>query len=191
MIPTALNPPRYYEAKMRFVAVLDSLLDETDFEHLTIKRICEAADVTRPTFYHYFQDKYEIVQWHSDLIAQMGIFEIGRTLDWHDGYFISIKGHHEHKHLYSNVTKSRGYQSLSRYSERVRKENLIHTIVDYHHRELSKELLFQISALAIAETTMVTRWMRDGLPGRPDDLAQLLTAIIPRELYELLNRPIA
>ncbi|MDR0513560.1 MAG: TetR/AcrR family transcriptional regulator, partial [Coriobacteriaceae bacterium] len=181
MIPTTLSPPQDYEAKMRFVSILSALFHEIDFEHLTVKQICEMAEVTRPTFYHYFHDKYEIVQWHSDLIAQMGIFQIGRSLNWREGYFISLHGHFEHRLLYKNVAKVRGFQALSRYSERARKENLVHTIVDHCHRELSKELLFQVSALAIAETTLAMRWMSDGFSESPSEMAELLESIVPKE----------
>lgn len=33
------------------------------FDKLTIKMITDAAGVIRPTFYNYFQDKYEVMEW--------------------------------------------------------------------------------------------------------------------------------
>ena len=39
------------------------LVAKKGFEKLTIKMITDAAGVIRPTFYNYFQDKYEVMEW--------------------------------------------------------------------------------------------------------------------------------
>ena len=33
------------------------------FDKITIKMITDQAGVIRPTFYNYFQDKYEVMEW--------------------------------------------------------------------------------------------------------------------------------
>jgi AcrR family transcriptional regulator len=188
MFPGDLDFPRDYEHKMRFVAAIDNLLDDTSFDKLTVKTICEQTGVTRPVFYRYFHDKYEVIQWNSDLIAARGIFQIGRTLSWYDGYYLTCSGHRDLRHLYCKIASARGYQSLPRYSERVRKENLIHTVVDYHKLALTKSLLFQISALAVSETTLACRWMRDGMQASPTEMAEMFVQIVPPELGRIFDR---
>ena len=44
-----------------------------DFDKITIRRITDAAGVIRPTFYNYFRDKYEVLEWivDSELIGPM------------------------------------------------------------------------------------------------------------------------
>ena len=39
------------------------LLLKRSFDKITIKMITDAAGVIRPTFYNYFQDKYEVMEW--------------------------------------------------------------------------------------------------------------------------------
>ena len=39
------------------------LVVKKGFDKLTIKMITDAAGVIRPTFYNYFQDKYEVMEW--------------------------------------------------------------------------------------------------------------------------------
>ena len=39
------------------------LLKRGTFDKITIKMITDGAGVIRPTFYHYFQDKYEGMEW--------------------------------------------------------------------------------------------------------------------------------
>ena len=35
------------------------------FDKITIKMITDQAGVIRPTFYNYFQDKYEVMEWRT------------------------------------------------------------------------------------------------------------------------------
>jgi AcrR family transcriptional regulator len=44
------------------VKVAGELLGEVGFEKLTSNAICARASVTPPAFYHYFNDKYEILE---------------------------------------------------------------------------------------------------------------------------------
>ncbi len=42
---------------------LKGLMQKHPFEKITIKMITDAAGVIRPTFYNYFCDKYEVLEW--------------------------------------------------------------------------------------------------------------------------------
>lgn len=42
-------------------ATLQSLMTECSFETITVKQICERADVSRVTFYSHFPDKYALL----------------------------------------------------------------------------------------------------------------------------------
>ena len=39
------------------------LVQEKPFDKITVRMITDSAGVIRPTFYHYFQDKYEVIEW--------------------------------------------------------------------------------------------------------------------------------
>jgi hypothetical protein len=120
---------------------------------------------------------------------QEGIFQIGRSLNWRDGYKISLIGHWKCRHLYTKSAAAHGYQSLSRYTERARRKNLIETVADFRRCELSHSLLIQIKALAISETTLVMRWMRDNMDESVDEIRDGLVSIVPHQLFLLLDKP--
>lgn len=52
-----------------------------DFEKITIKMITDSSNVIRPTFYYYFQDKYDLLEWimvkkifeNTDKLIDMGM----------------------------------------------------------------------------------------------------------------------
>lgn len=49
--------------KMLLGESLQALMLKYPFEKITIKMITDKAGVIRPTFYNYFQDKYELLEW--------------------------------------------------------------------------------------------------------------------------------
>lgn len=55
---------------------LKVLMQDHPFEKITIKMITDEAGVIRPTFYNYFCDKYEVVEW----IFNENIIEKVRTM---------------------------------------------------------------------------------------------------------------
>lgn len=48
------------ETEERLIASFKKLMIDHPFNKITIKMITDSANVIRPTFYNYFQDKYEI-----------------------------------------------------------------------------------------------------------------------------------
>ena len=52
------------------------LVKRTGFDKITIKQITDATGVIRPTFYNYFQDKYEVMEW----LLERDIFGEARKL---------------------------------------------------------------------------------------------------------------
>ncbi|MBQ1549066.1 MAG: TetR family transcriptional regulator [Clostridia bacterium] len=55
------------------------LLGQQTIEKITVSHICEKTGIDRKTFYRYFKDKYEVVEWiyHHDYYEK-----IGATDDW-------------------------------------------------------------------------------------------------------------
>ena len=53
---------RGFETYEKLVKAAGELLGDVGFERLTSNAICARAGVTPPAFYHYFQDKYEILE---------------------------------------------------------------------------------------------------------------------------------
>jgi len=49
--------------QMLMASGLKHLMLKYPFEKITIKMITDEAKIVRPTFYHYFQDKYELLEW--------------------------------------------------------------------------------------------------------------------------------
>ena len=51
------------ERKQAFAASLTNLLRKEAIEKITVDQICEEANVHRSTFYRYFTDKYDLLEY--------------------------------------------------------------------------------------------------------------------------------
>lgn len=52
---------RQYEKREMIIDKATELMNEVGFERMTVRMICEAADISAGTFYHYFKNKSELI----------------------------------------------------------------------------------------------------------------------------------
>ena len=55
------NNQRFRETELRMEAAMLDLMKDMEFERITVKRICERAQVNRSTFYAHFIDIYDML----------------------------------------------------------------------------------------------------------------------------------
>lgn len=55
------NNQRYRDMDKKLKSTLLELLKNTDFEKVTVKKLCETACVNRTTFYAHYADIYEMM----------------------------------------------------------------------------------------------------------------------------------
>lgn len=49
--------------KNQIVEATEELVKSMPFDSVTVTAICKQAGMSRPTFYRYFEDKFDVVQW--------------------------------------------------------------------------------------------------------------------------------
>ena len=175
---------------MKVVDATIRLLGGKGLDELSVGAICAEAGISRTTFYYHFNDKFDIVQWHYDYVAERNLFETGRTLTWFQAHYRNTYAILEKEKLYLAGFELRGYQSLFSYAKRQRIDSLKATITEYKNQPLDRELGFQIFALAEAEVASMSRWFKDGMPFDLETLCHYLEGIVPSRLHDLLAEPV-
>ncbi len=51
---------KYAKTKRRIIRAFIHLMQHTDFESITVKKICDEAEISRGSFYNHFKDKYDV-----------------------------------------------------------------------------------------------------------------------------------
>lgn len=174
----------------RFLDAAEALLVDRSFAKLSVTDICTQAQVSRQTFYRYFEDKYDLTQWHFTHVVAKPLIELGRTMNWYDATLAAINEIVARKTLYvAAYQQSRGYQSISAFGHRSIRDILTETITEYRSVEMTDELAFQIRYHAEATLNVFTNWGRKGMQIPPETFARYLCECIPHGLFKLLNGP--
>lgn len=63
-----MEDKRIKKTKQQFRQALIALLSDRPFEQITVKSICDRADISRITFYAHYADKYELAE---DIFQEM------------------------------------------------------------------------------------------------------------------------
>jgi AcrR family transcriptional regulator len=177
-----------YPMRMRIVYAVNEAVETIPIEHLSVTSICKIAGISRPTFYRYFSDKYEIGQWYWNVLAQEYLIETGRTLSSYEGNYLMLQCFYSFKSFFCNAFKLEGYNSIHHHGARLRRQSLMETIRDFKNSLITEELQFQIDFLVIAEPALVSRWVLEGMKIPPSRLATLIEEAMPRGLHEILNQ---
>jgi len=69
--------PRIQKTKILLFASLAEALEEKDFVHITVKDICETANVNRSTFYRHYEDKLDLLRRGSEELFDKIILDSG------------------------------------------------------------------------------------------------------------------
>jgi AcrR family transcriptional regulator len=173
--------------RLTILRAFESLLEETAYPAISIDDICNAAYISKPTFYRYFKSKDDIFHWLTKLGFQWGVAEIGRSYSWEEGYRISLVVAYRHRVFYAAPQSPELFSSLLDVGWNYQSDALKETLVKYRGIEISEKLSYQIEALARAQCHMARRWAVEGMTIPPATMAEYLASSTPYELYGLLD----
>ena len=69
---------RQDRTKYRLAAAMKKCMERMPVEKVTVKEIVEECGTTRQTFYRYFLDKYDLINWYFDKILSESFEHMGR-----------------------------------------------------------------------------------------------------------------
>lgn len=185
------NKESINDIKMRFhiVDALNKALEHTPYDEVAIKQICSAANISRPTFYRYFVNKESIPQWYIEHYFDIGSFQVGRTLSWHDGQFITLTGMKRASEFFRRLEEPNGCISLRQFGAKIHADKLRETVTEYRHFELTDRLDFQIDTFARTQANITVRWIAAGMVIPVETFVGYSNSVVPPELFAMLELP--
>ncbi len=170
-----------------FKAFLDLSKDQ-NYDSISAKSIYTRSGVAKSTFYQHFGSKDDILHWYWGMITEAGIVQIGRSLTWEEGHYITTSGIEFAFSLIKASAQSKDTLSgFLPYALRDRKEQIRKTLSDYKKIEITEKLKFQISALAGAEQAAMVDYFNEEKRDDIDTFVDYLISIVPRDLYEAMQ----
>lgn len=147
--------------------------------------------VSRKTFYHYFENKYEVAQWYWRRQASKYLLRVGRDLTWHDSLTKGFEDDYWLTRFFVQASQEGGYESCKEYGRRCRVESLVETVRDCLSLEVDDGLLFEINFFADAKAEAIARSFSSSTPMDALRFAELLERCVPQRLHSLHDDAVA
>ncbi len=152
------------------------LVCNNGFDKVTVKMICEKTNISRKTFYTFYQDKYDILEQilikdvlneFSDLIDKFGKMELNRPIIL-EQMFQNI---YANKEFYSKVINIKGENSLESY--------LLYYFIKLYYKILADvkvdsavEMDYLTYFYSSSCVMLIKKWILDGYVLTPKQMAE-------------------
>ena len=185
MTQTADAPEEAYARTrmLQILGALEEIAESTPYPAVTVRMICERAGISRPTFYRYFKDKDDVVQWYWDQSGEKHLRQMGREQGWYEGNLRMLLEFREHAALMSAVlAHDEGVNSCIKHGYRQRVRYLRELIAGENALALNDDTDFEIRFFADAESRAIAQWVQKGMVEKPEVLARRLEDCVPPRL---------
>jgi AcrR family transcriptional regulator len=154
------------------------LLNRKPIAKITVKELCESADINRATFYTHYTDLYDLMQQMKDRMKEHLIHHIKSYIsadktEKRDTLIEFLRYLHENKILYLLLCGETGPDCLREHTWRVTKEYYLgeHEMPPPIYGNYRNELLLSFSTFGI--TAVIESWLREDMPVTEEELADL------------------
>ena len=163
------------------------LFEEIPFEDITVQKILDSAQVSRRTFYKYFEDKYDLMHmYYYDIVDKY----IDENFDGHNWASITEKillFISSHKEYFNNVKNVQGQNSfwdyLSQYGfsfyEKVK-------LTNEHRSELTEWERLTIIAGCEGSIAILKRYIEGNISMDYREIAKLICSLLPESYHNYL-----
>lgn len=145
----------------RMMEIFMTLLEEKDIQKITVREICEAAQINRSTFYNHFLDVYDMLDkmMESHVEIHRQIFLNGASESARENLYLIFSYMKNHKVLYRasfhsptiNKKMVEGFERIYRYHEFNDYENL---------KEEEKQIIgYKIHFITQGMLSVISRWL--------------------------------
>ena len=175
-------------AREKLARAVKAEMEHAPLDKITVTQIVERAGLTRQTFYRNFQDKYDLVNWHFEQLAQKSFKQMGVSLTLREALirkFEFLKGEGT---FFSQAFRSRDHNSVVAYDYQC--------ILGFYTAVLQKKLgvsrlpgdiAFLLEMYCGASIHKTVEGVTTGMERPIPELVDLLLAAVPEKLKDLLS----
>ena len=175
------------KTKYRLAEAAKKCMAASGTDAMTVTQIVQTCGVTRQTFYRNFQDKYDLINWYFDVLAQMSFKQMGISMTLREGLvkkFEFIKGEGQ---FFAAAFSSESQNCLMEYDYQC----IYQFYCDIIHKQgvdkIPEELEFLLRMYCRGSIAMTVEWATTGMKMSPEQLADQLIDAMPPKLYDLFK----
>lgn len=173
--------------KYKLANAMKELLVHTPVDKITVKQIVDQCNVTRPTFYRHFKDKYDLINWYFDKLVLQSFEQIGMGHTVGESLTQKFEFIVNEKVFFTEAFRSDDRNSL--------KEHDFELILQFYQdligrktsRPLGEDLQFLLEMYCRGSIYMTVKWVLTGMKDSPAKMSKKLVEAMPPRLAAVFD----
>ena len=186
------NEEMSLKTKRRLGEALKKRMEKTDFRKITVSDLLKDCDITRSTFYYYFKDIYDLLEWTLDTEALELLNKCNETYTWEEGILLFMQYCEKNSKMCLSLINSVGRSTLERmfYKDSYA---LIKRAIDLHCTDINckeEEREFTIEFFVRGYAGCLISWFERGMKESPEEVVEILKHTVIGGIRDALTRSV-
>lgn len=173
---------RHDETKYIFAQAIKDLIKVVPLDKIAVTDIVTRSGMTRQTFYRYFKDKYDLVNWYFEKLVLQSFRQMGNGCSLQEALQLKFAFINSEHSFFKEAFKSNDYNNLVNYDfnciyefyKGIIEKNLNHSVDD--------DLDFLLKMYCKGSIDMTVNWVLNDMPISIEKIVSLLIEALPKRL---------
>lgn len=174
--------------KYRLAEAMKTCMRTMPVEKITVKEIVQECGTTRQTFYRYFLDKYDLINWYFDKILLESFEHMGEGTTVYEGLCKKFQYIEEEKLFFKVAFRNDQQNCLREHDFQLILAFYTRQIEEKTKEPISENLRFLLEMYCQGSIYMTVQWVLGERKSTPQEMAKALVSAMPSELYDVMKQ---
>lgn len=174
--------------KYRLAEAMKTCMRTMPVEKITVKEIVQECGTTRQTFYRYFLDKYDLINWYFDKILLESFEHMGEGTTVYEGLCKKFQYIEEEKLFFKAAFRNDQQNCLREHDFQLILAFYTRQIEEKTKEPISENLRFLLEMYCQGSIYMTVQWVLGERKSTPQEMAKALVSAMPLELYDVMKQ---
>ena len=174
--------------KYRLAEAMKTCMRTMPVEKITVKEIDQECGTTRQTFYRYFLDKYDLINWYFDKILLESFEHMGEGTTVYEGLCKKFQYIEEEKLFFKAAFRNDQQNCLREHDFQLILAFYTRQIEEKTKEPISENLRFLLEMYCQGSIYMTVQWVLGERKSTPQEMAKALVSAMPSELYDVMKQ---
>lgn len=162
------------------------LIKNYGIENLSVKDICTRSELSRTTFYRYFKDKNDLVNYIFDELVRKVIFSEEYKNNFYQQTLIALEIISNNKKFFKKAFNYHGQNSFIEYYFEDIKNYFEERFELFYNKRLSEKDQLEILYNASGIVSIVRNWINNNSEIKPTDLTNIIVDCLSSKLKKII-----
>lgn len=171
-----------------FAKTLIEMLNTKPLNMITITDIVKECGVSRQSFYYYFDDIYDLIEWYFTKESEKALKEYSDIDSWQTGYIRIMRWAQKNKMLVMNTYRSIQREYIEIFMYRILYQYIIKVVnTEADSLYVTEEQCASVAQFyTLAINAISLEWIRTGMKDAPESIAENVNFMIEGDFKKAL-----